>query len=76
MTRSSLGHTGRALKADRGTLVIYIFVNLAAFVRVVAALDPPLYIMGLTVSALLWMAAFGGFMIVYGPKLVTARLRA
>lgn len=75
MTRSSLGHTGRALKADGGTRAIYIFVNLAALVRVVAALSPPFYMIGLIASAALWTAAFGGFVIFYGPKLVTARVR-
>lgn len=75
MTRSSLGHTGRALKAGGGTRAIYIFVNLAALVRVVAALSPPFYMIGLIASAALWTAAFGGFVIVYGPKLVTARVR-
>lgn len=76
MTRSSLGHTGRALKADRATLAIYILVNLAAIIRVGAALYPPLYMAGLILSAVLWMAAFAGFVISYGPKLVTARLHA
>lgn len=75
MTRSSLGHTGRPLTADRGTLVIYVLVNLAAVTRVGAALSPTLYMAGLVISAGLWMAAFGGFVLVYGPMLVTARLR-
>lgn len=75
MTRSSLGHTGRALKADGGTLAIYIFINLAAVVRVLAALNPQFYMMGLILSAILWTAAFGGFLVVYGPKLLSAKVR-
>lgn len=76
MTRSSLGHTGRPLSADRGTLIIYILANSAALVRVTAALYRPFYLSGLILSAGLWMAAFGGFVAVYGPKLVARRLRA
>ncbi|MGN6209473.1 NnrS family protein [Asticcacaulis sp.] len=75
MTRSSLGHTGRPLTAGRGTLIIYLLVNAAALVRVGAALMPQVYMSGLILSAILWMAAFGGFVLVYGPRLVTARLR-
>ncbi|MCR6659636.1 MAG: NnrS family protein [Asticcacaulis sp.] len=76
MTRSSLGHTGRPLTAGRGTLIIYLLVNAAALVRVGAAPVPQAYMPGLILSAMLWMAAFGGFILVYGPRLVTARLRA
>lgn len=76
MTRSSLGHTGRPLTAGRGTLIIYLLVNAAALVRVGAALVPQVYMSGLILSAMLWMAAFGGFVLVYGPRLVTARRRA
>ena len=75
MTRSSLGHTGRALKADGGTLAIYVCVNLAALVRVLAALNPSFYMTGLITSAILWTAAFGGFILVYGPKLLSERVR-
>lgn len=76
MTRSSLGHTGRPLTAGHGTLIIYLLVNAAALVRVGAALVPQVYMSGLILSAMLWMAAFGGFVLVYGPRLVTARRRA
>lgn len=76
MTRSSLGHTGRALTADTSTLVIYVLVNLAALVRVLSALMLQYYIPGLIVSAALWMLAFIGFAIAYGPKLLAARVRA
>jgi uncharacterized protein involved in response to NO len=76
MTRSSLGHTGRALTADTATWVIYILVNIAALVRVLSALMLQYYIPGLIVSAALWMLAFSGFVIVYGHKLLSPRTRA
>ncbi len=73
MTRSSLGHTGRPLTAGWGTVIIYSLANAAAIVRITAALYPPFYLPGLILSAGLWMAAFGCFVVVYGPKLVTPR---
>ena len=39
MTRVSLGHSGRALRADRITVLIYLLVVVAAAVRVVAAIN-------------------------------------
>ena len=76
MTRASLGHTGRPLIADRGTTVLYLLVNLAAAVRVLAGFAPQLYLAGLVVSSLLWTGAFGGFCILYGPKLMGPRRRS
>jgi uncharacterized protein involved in response to NO len=75
MTRASLGHTGRALAADRATTAIYMLVNLAAVARVLAALAPEIHMPGLILSSLFWIAAFGGFAAVYGPKLLSPRVR-
>lgn len=36
MTRATLGHTGRELKADSLTVLIYIAITIAALLRVVA----------------------------------------
>ena len=70
MTRASLGHTGRELKASFPTQCIYAFALTAAVARICAAFDstwsPPL----LHAAALAWAAAFLGFGIVYGPILV------
>jgi len=75
MTRASLGHTGRPLGADRPTSLVYTLVNLAAVVRVAAPFAPAMYLPGLIVSSILWFGAFGGFVAVYGPKLLSPRLR-
>lgn len=40
MTRASLGHTGRSLVAGPGTQAIYVFVTLAALLRVLRVLSP------------------------------------
>ncbi len=65
MTRATLGHTGQALKANRATIAIY----LCLFSSVAARWVPEFT----TVSGLFWMAAFGGFVAVYGPALLRAK---
>jgi uncharacterized protein involved in response to NO len=70
MTRASLGHTGREIKAGRATLVIYALVNVGALLRVTAPLLPGGYLNMLTLSGLLWSAAFALFVLAYGPILV------
>ena len=70
MTRASLGHSGRPLRADRRTLIIYILVNAAAAVRVGAGFTQSGQLTLLAISGVLWSAAFGGFAIVYGPMLL------
>jgi uncharacterized protein involved in response to NO len=57
MTRVSLGHSARALRADRITVLIYLLVVLAAMMRVVAAIGGS-FLTLIQVSALLWIAAF------------------
>ena len=73
MTRATRGHTGRALHADAATVVLYVLVSLAAVLRVAGSLSPSFYhplVMGAGVA---WIAAFAGFVIVYGPMLLRAR---
>jgi uncharacterized protein involved in response to NO len=73
MTRVSLGHTGRALAADRITALIYLLVILAAVTRVAAAASgsPPMLI---EISAMLWIGGFGLFALRYGPMLLAPRV--
>ena len=72
MTRATRGHTGRDLAADRSTRVIYILVSLAAITRVAAAFGADWTMPLLVVSACFWIAAFGGFVLSYGPMLIGA----
>lgn len=75
MTRSSLGHTGRALTAGTGTLAIYGLVNVAALARVAAPfLDQPYQMYANFLASALWSGAFLGFVLVYGPRLLSPRL--
>jgi uncharacterized protein involved in response to NO len=76
MTRATRGHTGRPLAADGATVAIYVAANLAAAVRVAAPFAEALRPMLLAISAVLWIAAFGGFAIAYGVMLSTPRARA
>jgi uncharacterized protein involved in response to NO len=74
MTRASLGHTGHALRAGRGTLFLYAAILLAALARIAAALAPQWSFVLLHVAAFAWLAAFLGFALIYGPSLFRARL--
>lgn len=69
MTRATLGHTGRELVAGAGTQAIYVAVLTAACARVIGALIPAWTLALLHVAALAWLAAFGGFVVLYGPFL-------
>ena len=73
MTRASLGHTGHELVAGVGTQVIYAAVVLAACARVAGALMPEWTLALLHISALAWVAAFGGFAVLYAPLLFRVR---
>ena len=68
MTRATLGHTGRPLAASAMTQVIYLCALAAALLRVAAALGGWPVLMH--AAGLAWVAAFGGFVVVYGPLLI------
>ncbi|WP_374447828.1 NnrS family protein [Stella sp.] len=76
MTRATLGHTGRALAADRATSAIYVLVTVAAVTRVGATLLPDLHQGGLVLSGLAWILAFALYAGAYGPKLWGPRVDA
>jgi uncharacterized protein involved in response to NO len=75
MTRTARGHTARPLSADRYETACYLFVLLAALVRVALPIVAP----GLTLdavlgSAALWSAGFGLYAVRYWPILSRPRL--
>jgi uncharacterized protein involved in response to NO len=74
MTRASLGHTGRPLVAGPGTTVIYVFVTLAAILRLLAPLAGAHYIAALSCAGAAWSAAFGLFVLLYGRLLLSPRV--
>jgi uncharacterized protein involved in response to NO len=73
MTRATLGHTGHALTADAGTVAIYLLLILSVGARFLAGPLPGLAPTLHAVSGLAWIAAFGGFSILYGRHLLRAR---
>lgn len=74
MTRASLGHTGRELKASLPTVAIYFLVTVGALLRVAAPLGYAEYTLAMQVSALAWGGALLLFLIFYGPILWRPRL--
>jgi uncharacterized protein involved in response to NO len=74
MTRASLGHTGRQLRAGPATMLIYVLVTAGAVLRVVASMSVVDYRMGIEVSGLCWIGSFVLFVLSYGPILFAPRL--
>lgn len=72
MTRSTLGHTGRPLKAFGTEAVIYLSVTVAAVTRVCASLIDDGALLT-TVAGLAWILAFVLYAFRYGPMLVGQR---
>ncbi|TIU26050.1 MAG: NnrS family protein, partial [Mesorhizobium sp.] len=75
MTRASLGHTGRELRASGGTRAVFVAIVSAAILRVAAAIAPGAAIL-LHISAALWVAAFAGYAVLFGGMLLRPRLQA
>lgn len=73
MTRATLGHTGRELRADKGTVAIYALVTLGAALRVAAPWLPFDYLILIKAAAAAWGGAFLLFLVLYGPKLLGPR---
>lgn len=69
MTRASFGHTEQALTATLSIQLIFAAAFIAACARIAAAFDLTRELM-LQVSALSWVLAFGGFVVVYAPPLL------
>jgi uncharacterized protein involved in response to NO len=69
MSRASLGHTGRPLRATPGLQAVYAVAGLAALTRIWAVLQPEWSGTLLHVAAFAWAAAFLGFAALYAPLL-------
>jgi len=73
MPRVTLGHTGRELRANRATVVVFVLINGAAIARICTSWHAEFMTMMLLVAGACWIAAFGLFELVYGPMLLTRR---
>lgn len=74
MTRASLGHTGRELRAGPATTLIYFLVTAGAVLRVAAPLTLADYRLGMEVAGLCWIGAYVLFVLSYGPILFSSRV--
>lgn len=75
MTRSALGHTGRALVAGWAEISAFILLQLAAIVRVIASsIASGVYREAMIVSGILWTVAFAVFLYRYWPILTQPRI--
>lgn len=73
MTRATLGHTGRALTADRLTTAAYLLVTLATVLRLASALASGDPLPWLAAAGAAWSAAFALFLVRYAPMLTGGR---
>jgi uncharacterized protein involved in response to NO len=76
MTRASRGHLGYALTASVATQAIYIAIAIAALARIAAPFAGNATMGVLMLSGVAWIAAFLGFVAIYGPMLLTPRRTA
>ena len=75
MARVSLGHTGRVLEPPSLMTRAFVAINLAALLRVVLPLlFPGVYAQIMSAAGLLWMVAFGLFVVAYAPMLLRPRV--
>ena len=70
MSRATLGHTGRDLRAGPALTAVYTLVSLAAGTRIVAAMWDGAGQGLLWTATGSWIAAFTIFILVCGPMLV------
>jgi uncharacterized protein involved in response to NO len=74
MTRATLGHTGRELRASPATQLAYVLVTIGAVLRVIASLGIVDYRVGLEFAGAAWIGAFLLFLCAYGPILFGPRI--
>lgn len=75
ISRVSLGHTGRVIKASNWIVLAYAFIVVGAMVRVFGVLLlPGNYFYLMMTSGILWVSGFIIFIIVYAPILWRPRI--
>ncbi len=72
MTRATLAHTGLPLQALPGSAALYGCLIAAALLRPLAGALPLLALPLQTAAGLAWVLAFGGFVWLYGPRMLKA----
>ena len=74
ISRVTLGHTGRPLNPHKFVPLAFVFILVAAIIRVVLpAWLPELTSWGIAIAGVLWVVAYGLYVFVYAPMLLTTR---
>ncbi len=73
MTRASLGHCGRELRAGAGTVVIYGLIFLGTALRIILPFGDVGYALAMSIAGVIWALAFLLFATIYGPMLFASR---
>jgi uncharacterized protein involved in response to NO len=75
VTRTTLGHTGRMLKAGTGETAMYGLMQLGVLARLIAAVGPDtMRDLALGITTASWSTAFVIYLLVYGPYLFKPRV--
>jgi len=74
ITRTARGHTGRELKASPAEVAAYVALTGAAILRVTAALAPRWFEPAVCGAGVLWILAFGLYVLRFGPWLMQPRV--
>ena len=74
MSRASLGHTGRPLQAPAPVTLAYVLLSVAALLRVAAGVDGSYYVALVTTAGVVWIIAFGLFVVAYAAILSGPRV--
>lgn len=75
MTRATMGHTGRPLRATKVTVAAFVAVFVAAAIRPLAEMAPDYYFLVLGTSGGAWIVAFLLFCAEFGPMLLGPKLQ-
>jgi len=73
MTRVSLGHTGRPLKTPPVLTLAFVFVVLAASIRIVGPMLPGVATPAMYLAAALWSVGYSIYLVRIGPMLCRPR---
>lgn len=73
IARVSLGHTGRPLALPGGMVAAFFAIHLAALIRVMTAFDVLPWHAGIGISTLVWLLAYGMFLLRYTRILASPR---
>ena len=74
MTRASLGHTGRVIRAHPVIVAAYVLLSVATVSRLAVMAVPDAAVALALGSGVAWILAFGAFVVVYAPILWHPRI--